>query len=150
MTAARRRKRTPVVPQESSAEVSRRLLLDTHAWLWWQADDPRLGVATRRMLQHASEVRFSAASAWEIGIKLTLGKLSLPRDADISAALADSGFLPLAVDIAHAQGVQRLPPLHRDPFDRMLVAQARIEGLTLVTADRQLGAYGIPVMDATL
>ncbi len=147
---ARRRRRKPVVAQESSPEVSRRLLLDTHAWLWWQADDARLGAATRHMLQRASEVRFSAASAWEIAIKVALGKLSLPKGADIAAALADSGFLALAVEITHAEGVQRLPPLHRDPFDRMLIAQARIEGLTLVTADRELAAYGIPVLDATL
>ncbi len=101
------------------------------------------------MLQHASEVRFSAASVWEIAIKVTLGKLTLPASADVGAALAESGFLALPVEVAHAEDVRHLPPLHRDPFDRMLVAQARIEGLTLLTADRQLAAYGIPVIDAT-
>lgn len=150
MTPARRRRRKAAVAQESSAEVSRRLLLDTHAWLWWQADDARLGAETRRMLQRASEVRLSAASAWEIAIKITLGKLTLPKGVDIAAALAECGFLPLPVEIAHAEGVQELPPLHRDPFDRMLIAQARAEGLTFVTADRQLAAYGISVLDATL
>lgn len=129
--------------------VSRRLLLDTHVWLWWQADDTRLGTESRRLIQRASEVRFSAVSAWEIAIKAGLGKLQLPKGADVGAALAESGFVALPVDIEHAEDVRRLPDLHRDPFDRMLVAQARIEGLTMVTADRQLAAYGIPVIDAT-
>lgn len=151
MTPGRRRSRpATAVPGRVREPVSRRLLLHTHAWLWWQADDARLGPHTRRMLQRASEVRFSAASAWETAIKVTLGKLLLPKKADIAAALADSGFLPLPVETAHAEDVRRLPPLHRDPFDRMLVAQSRMEGLTLVTADRQLAAYGIAVLDATV
>lgn len=129
--------------------VSRRLLLDTHVWLWWQADDTRLGTESRQLIQRASEVRFSAVSAWEIAIKAGLGKLQLPKGADVGAALAESGFVALPVDIEHAEDVRRLPDLHRDPFDRMLVAQARVEGLTMVTADRQLAAYGIPVIDAT-
>ena len=150
MTAARRRTRKSFVDAAPAAKhASRRLLLDTHAWLWWQADDARLGPQTRGLLQRASEVRFSAASAWEIAIKMAIGKLTLPNDADISAELESSGFLALPVEIAHAQDVQRLPPLHGDPFDRMLLAQARVEGLALITADRQLAAYGIPVLDAT-
>ena len=132
-----------------AATVSRRLLLDTHVWLWWQADDPRLGTESRQLIQRASEVRFSAVSAWEIAIKVGLGKLQLPEGAGVGAALEESGFVALPVDIEHAEDVRRLPDLHRDPFDRMLVAQARIEGLTLVTADRQMAAYGIQVIDAT-
>lgn len=150
MTPTRRRSRTRIVGAVPLSEVvSRRLLLDTHVWLWWQADDARLGGETRRAVQRASEVRFSAASAWEIAIKVSLGKLKLPKNADVDAALAASGFLTLPVEIAHAEDVRRLPPLHGDPFDRMLVAQARMEGLTLVTADAQLAAYGISIIDAS-
>ena len=127
----------------------RRLLLDTHVWLWWQAGDSRLGPRSRQLIQRASEVRFSAVSAWEIAIKCSIGKLTLPADADIATELAHSGFLSLPVELAHAEDVRRLPLLHRDPFDRLLVSQARVEALTLVTADTQLAAYGISVADAT-
>ncbi|MES2176321.1 MAG: type II toxin-antitoxin system VapC family toxin [Gemmatimonadota bacterium] len=128
----------------------RRLLLDTHVWLWWQANDGRLGAKARRLIQRASEVRFSAASAWEIAIKTSIGKLALPTNADIAGELAHSGFLPLPVELAHAEVVRALPYIHRDPFDRLLVAQARYEALTLVSADRALAAYGISVEDATV
>jgi PIN domain nuclease of toxin-antitoxin system len=151
MTPARRRARKSFSTSAPHGDVEpTRVLLDTHVWLWWQADDPRLGVKTRRVLQRASEVRFSAASAWEIAIKVAIGKLTLPPDADIAAELARSGFLALSVELAHAEDVRRLPSLHSDPFDRLLVAQSRVEGLTLVTADRQLAAYGATVMDAAL
>ena len=151
MTPARRRARKSFVTAASVTELApRRLLLDTHVWLWWQADDARLGPQTRRLLQRASEVRFSAASAWEIAIKMAIGKLMLPKGADIGAELENSGFLALPVEVTHAEDVRRLPPLHKDPFDRLLVAQARVEGLALVTVDRQLAAYGIPVLDATV
>ncbi|MGH7668823.1 MAG: type II toxin-antitoxin system VapC family toxin [Gemmatimonadaceae bacterium] len=130
--------------------LPRRLLLDTHVWLWWQADDSRLGAGARRTIAGAAEVKFSAASAWEIAIKVAIGKLSLPRAADIEAELARDGFLPLPVEIAHAEGMRALPDLHRDPFDRMLVAQARAEELTLVTANPALSGYDVPVVDATI
>lgn len=150
MSPARRRARRSLNAAAPVTELApRRLLLDTHVWLWWQADDARLGPRTRTLLQRASEVRFSAVSAWEIAIKVSIGKLTLPADADIIDELAHSGFLALPIDIAHAEDVRRLPPLHNDPFDRLLVAQSRLEGLTLVTADRQLAAYGIAVIDAT-
>ena len=151
MTAGQRRARRSFAVAAPVSELApRRLLLDTHVWLWWQAGDARLGPETRQRLQRASEVRLSAASAWEIAIKIAIGKLTLPKGADIAAELAHCGFLSLPVEIVHAEDVRRLPPLHRDPFDRLLVAQARVEGLTLVTADRQLGAYGIAVLDATV
>ncbi len=127
----------------------RRLLLDTHAWLWWQMDDPRLGAAARRAIAGAVEVRLSAASVWEMAIKAGLGKLTLPKDAAIHEELLNDGFLPLPVDIAHSDLVRALPPLHRDPFDRMLIAQALAEGLTVVTADAGLAAYEVGVLDAT-
>lgn len=150
MSAVRRRPRRSFKSAAPASELApRRLLLDTHVWLWWQAGDPRLGALTRQLMKRASEVRFSAASAWEIAIKVGVGKLTLPADADIDAELSHSGFLALAVELAHAEDVRTLPPLHRDPFDRLLVSQARVEGLTLVTADRQLAQYGITVVDAT-
>ena len=138
-------------PRASTASLTaRRLLLDTHVWLWWQADDRRLGPEARSNIHAAAEVRFSAASAWEIAIKSAIGKLVLPKGADIHAELERDGFVPLAVEIAHAEGVRALPPLHRDPFDRLLVAQALAEGLTLVTADPALGRYAVAVLDATV
>ena len=151
MTAVRRRARKAAIALAPVSELSpRRLLLDTHVWLWWQADDPRLGAQTRRLLQRASEVRFSAASAWEIAIKVSIGKLTLPANADIAAELTRTGFLALSVELAHAEEVRNLPRLHSDPFDRLLVAQSRVEGLALVTADRALEAYDIAVVDARL
>lgn len=150
MMPARPRGRRSLAVAASVSEIEpRRLLLDTHVWLWWQADDSRLGPRTRALLQRASEVRFSAASAWEIAIKVVIGKLTLPVDADIDEELVQSGFLGLPIEIAHAEAVRRLPLLHNDPFDRLLVAQSSLEGLTLVTADRQLAAYGVAVVDAT-
>jgi len=149
MTAVRRRTRKAFAAAPAAGLAPRRLLLDTHVWLWFQGDDDRLGAQTMRLIKRASEVRFSAASAWEIAIKVAIGKLTLPRDADIAEELAHSGFLALPVDIAHAEHLRRLPALHADPFYRLLIAQTVVEGLTLVTADRQLAAYGIPVLDAT-
>jgi PIN domain nuclease of toxin-antitoxin system len=146
-TAGERRGRARRAAAEPLAP--RRLLLDTHVWLWWQANDRRLGPAARRIIGAAAEVRFSAASAWEIAIKCGLGKLELPPGADIDAELARDGFLALPVEIAHADGVRALPPVHRDPFDRLLVAQAHAEGLALVTADPALARYGVAVVAAT-
>ena len=134
----------------STLELStRRLLLDTHVWLWWQSGDTRLGQETRALLQRASEVRFSAASVWEMAIKSSIGKLRLPPNADIAAELAHAGFRALPVKIVHAEAVRHLPLLHRDPFDRLLVAQAQLEGLTLVTGDVALAVYDVPTVDAT-
>jgi PIN domain nuclease of toxin-antitoxin system len=123
-------------------------LLDTHVWLWWQADDRRLGSAARNAISAAAEVRFSAASAWEIAIKVSIGQLRLPRGADIDAELRRDGFRSLGVDITHTAALMGLPRLHRDPFDRMLVAQAMVEGLTLATADDELARYGVPILRA--
>jgi PIN domain nuclease of toxin-antitoxin system len=100
-------------------------------------------------VSHAAEVRVSAASVWEIAIKASIGKLTLPANADIVAELTQNGIEALAVDVTHAEHVRRLPLLHRDPFDRLLVAQALVEGLTILTADTQIAAYGVPVVDAS-
>jgi len=148
---ARRPKKQSSVREAPVAGYSAwRLLLDTHVWLWWQSNDARLGPDTRRILKQASEVRFSTASAWEIAIKISVGKLTLPKTADIAVELAQSDFIALPVELRHTDEVRRLPVLHRDPFDRMLVAQARAEGLTLVTADDQLSAYGVATINAKL
>lgn len=143
------KKRSPGRVREAAPPVTRRLLLDTHVWLWWQSDDARLGPVARDTIASAPEVRLSAASVWEIAIKSALGKLRLPRGADIAREVERDGFVPLAIEIEHAAAVRTLPPHHRDPFDRMLVAQARTEGLTLVTADPELARYGLALFDAT-
>jgi PIN domain nuclease of toxin-antitoxin system len=117
-----------------------RLLLDTHAFLWWCGDDPRLGDVERQAIRDgANEAYLSAASVWEMATKQALGRLRVPEP--VSAAAARLGFEPLPIAFAHAEATALLPPLHRDPFDRLLVAQARTEGLTLVTSDPMIRAY---------
>lgn len=132
---------------EAPANVQR-LLLDTHVWLWWQSDDRRLGRAARNAISAAHNVYLSAASAWEISIKVSLGKLTLPRGADIEAELQRDGIESLPILMSHATALAALPNIHRDPFDRMLVAQATMEELTLVTADDALARYAIPLLRA--
>ena len=119
-----------------------KLLLDTHALLWWLEDDARLDRSAAEAIADAEFVAVSAASAWEIGIKQAIGKLSGPKD--LSAELATNGFTELQVTGAHALAAGALPPHHSDPFDRMLVAQAGYENIPIVSADSQLDAYGIP------
>lgn len=119
-----------------------RLLLDTHVLLWWLADDQRLGEAARAALADATNrVWVSAVSIWEVRIKQRIGKLELPPS--FADAVASSGFDDLAFTSTHAHAVERLPDHHRDPFDRALIAQAKIEDLTLVTADARLAAYDV-------
>ena len=123
-----------------------RLLLDTHALLWWLDDDARLHESAAEAIAGAEFVAVSAASAWEIGIKQAIGKLNGPDD--LSTELATNGFTELPVTIAHALAAGALPLHHMDPFDRMLVAQSRLEDLTLVTRDSRLADYGIPLLRA--
>jgi PIN domain nuclease of toxin-antitoxin system len=124
------------------------LLLDTHAFLWWTAVDPRLIEAARAAIADpANRVIVSAVSVWEISIKRTSGKLAF-RD-DILQVLASTGFETLDITPAHADMAGALPMHHADPFDRLLIAQARIEGLVLVTQDRHLLPYGVPVLGIT-
>lgn len=124
-----------------------RLLLDTHVFLWWQADSARLGKHARRAIIKAEAVFVSAASAWEVAVKSALGKLRLP--APFEQAVEESAMQKLPVLFPHAAALAQLPGHHADPFDRMLLAQARVEGLVLVTADAALAAYGIPVLNAS-
>lgn len=121
-----------------------RLLLDTHAVLWWQADDRRLSAPARRAIATADIVWVSAASGWEVAVKAALGRLR--ADEPFAVTLAADDFTELPVTLAHAARLQALPSHHADPFDRMLVAQAMVEGATLVTRDAALGAYGVPVL----
>lgn len=117
-----------------------RLLLDTHVFLWAVTDDPKLSLASREVIQLADEVYVSAASIWEISIKAGLGKI----DADPAALTAEiraAGFLELPITAAHAAKVCTLPDIHRDPFDRLLVAQAMCEPLQLFTADANVLKY---------
>jgi PIN domain nuclease of toxin-antitoxin system len=119
-------------------------LLDTHILLWAAAGSDRLTSAARRLIgDPANTLVFSAASLWEIAIKSGLGRDDVQVDAKrLRTGLRDNGYVELPVTGAHAAAVAELPPLHRDPFDRLLIAQARIEGLELVTADRIVAQYG--------
>ena len=124
-----------------------KLLLDTHVLLWWLADDASLGEAAREAIATPENlVVISAASIWEMRIKQAIGKLDLPLHFD--EVLAKQAFEPMAVTVAHAHAVEDLPLLHRDPFDRMLVAQARVEGLTLVSHDQLVLQYDVPTLPA--
>lgn len=120
--------------------------MDTEAFIWWGADDRRLGSNTRRAIRDAEVVYVSAVSAWEIAIKSALGKLQTTRDP--AGAVAESGFTPLPISFAHASAVRDLAAHHRDPFDRLLIATAHVENLTVVTSDDQFRAYRVPVHDA--
>ena len=122
------------------------LLLDTHVLLWWLADDPELPDEVKNRLDHEPDVHVSAATIWEIAIKQALGKITGP--ADLPEVIRDSGFRELPIGFAHAMTAARLPPIHKDPFDRMLVAQARCEGLTLVTRDQYCQHYDVPILRA--
>lgn len=123
-----------------------KLLLDTHCFLWWFANDPRLGEHARDLVGDGeNEVFLSAASSWEIAIKVSLGKLTLPEPPEqyVPSRLATQDIRGLAIEHAHALRVSALPPLHTDPFDRMLVAQAQLEKLSVLTVDEKIAAYDI-------
>ena len=117
-----------------------RILLDTHVYLWWLSDDPKLSGQARERIVSATEVFVSSASIWEAAIKAGLGKLQVDIDR-LVVEIDNSGFRELPVSAQHAATVRRLPEIHRDPFDRMLVAQALSEPLRLLTGDRVLSAY---------
>lgn len=123
-----------------------RVLLDSHVALWWLEDNASLGPKSRELIAAAGEVYFSAVTPWELGIKRELGKLTMPEG--MSEALMASGLLQLPISVDHAERAPTLPSHHRDPFDRMLVAQAQLESLALVTADRALDPYDLVLVDA--
>lgn len=122
-----------------------RILLDTHVLLWWLADEPELSEAGREVIAAPENlIAFSAASIWEIRIKQAIGKLALP--ANFTDVLARQPFEPLAVTVVHAHALQELPLLHRDPFDRLLIAQARVEGMTILTRDNAFTQYDVSTL----
>ncbi len=125
-----------------------RLLLDTHAFLWWIADDERLSPRAAALIADGSnEVLVSAASAWELVVKSALGRVEVPTPVDrfLTAQMQTNAFVPLPIHMRHALGLAALPDIHRDPFDRILIAQAVAEDLTLVSRDRVLRSYPVTV-----
>ena len=123
-----------------------RLLLDTHVFLWWWSGDRKLTTAIRNSIARAPEVFVSAASAWEISVKLALGKLHF--EGGVHEAIEACQFDELPIAVRHAEALYGLPRHHSDPFDRMLVAQATVEALTIVTHDRAFEAYQVPLVPA--
>jgi PIN domain nuclease of toxin-antitoxin system len=126
-----------------------RLLVDTHCWLWYLLAPEKLNADAQGLLRSDEhEVFLSAASAWEIVIKHALGKLRLPLPPAeyIPDRVTALGHRPAAIELRHVLHLAQLPPHHRDPFDRVLVAQAQVDGLQLVTADRQLEAYAVELV----
>ncbi len=124
--------------------MKHRLLLDSHILLWWLGGDARLSTRARKTITEAEFVYVSAISAWELSIKAAIGKLKAPDD--FEAQMYANGFVPLPVTVAHAIAAGKLPRHHGDPFDRMLVAQASLESLTLMTSDSRLTAYNVQIM----
>jgi PIN domain nuclease of toxin-antitoxin system len=124
-----------------------RLLLDTHVLLWEWSGTRTVGPRAREVIAAATELRFSVVSFAEIGVKAASGKLSVPTD--LRERVLRNGLAILGLDPDHALDVAALPLHHRDPFDRLLIAQARRERLTLVSADRRFGDYDVELLDAT-
>lgn len=126
-----------------------RLLLDTQCWLWWFSQPERLSEEIiERIADESNEVWLSVASIWEMGIKVAIGKLPLPEPIDnyISTRMAQLGARSLEITASHALRAAVLPLHHRDPFDRMLIAQAQIEGMTLVSADAIFNQYEVSIL----
>ncbi|MDD9990645.1 MAG: type II toxin-antitoxin system VapC family toxin [Rhodospirillales bacterium] len=123
-----------------------RVLLDTHALLWWVEDSPHLSASARKVVaDEANEILVSAASAWEIATKYRLGKLPEAEAVatDVVGCIADEGFEALAISVADAERAGRLPGIHRDPFDRMIIAQALGHDLAIVSVDATFDRYGV-------
>ena len=123
-----------------------RLLLDTHVFLWSVGVGAQLRDSTRSAIIEANVVTVSAASVWEIAIKAAAGRLRV--EDDVRELLEGAGFVALAMTVEHALEAGALPPHHADPFDRMLVAQARLEGMTLVTRDPAMARYDVALLEA--
>jgi PIN domain nuclease of toxin-antitoxin system len=123
-------------------------LLDTHTFIWWASDDQSLSQTARIVIgDRTNEVFFSAVSTWEMAIKIALGKLrlSMPLDILVLSQISQHQFKPLRVSYDHTFQVQALAQHHRDPFDRLLIAQAMVEGLTILTRDPEFSRYGVAV-----
>lgn len=123
------------------------VLLDTHTLLWWLDDDPDLSREAFEIISDGENVVFiSAASIWEIRIKESIGKINIPSD--FKEILAKQPFEVLSITSEHAHAIKELPPIHKDPFDRMLIAQGKIEKLTIITRDSFFTEYDIGVIQA--
>ncbi len=121
-------------------------LLDTHTFLWFATDNPRISEKAKQIIQNRkNQLLLSAASVWEISIKYSIGKISLSTDLDnfISESLRNYNLTPLPISIPHSIEVSRLPEIHRDPFDRMLIAQSRIENAGIITTDKDITKYDV-------
>lgn len=126
-----------------------RLLLDTHAFLWWITDDPRLSEKAREIMSDGKNQLFlSAASGWEIAIKAKLGKLKVSDNLEhfIPEQVALNAIENLPIVLSHVLHVYTLPDYHRDPFDRLLISQAQLEGLPILTVDSQISQYPVEVL----
>ncbi len=126
-----------------------RALVDTHVFLWWNMGDPQLSDRAREFMREATNELFvSAATAWEIAIKAGCGRLSLPLPPEVYVPdrMALHRMRPLPIEFSHALRVSGLPPIHQDPFDRLLIAQCQVEGLPLLTADRHIPRYDLEVI----
>ena len=124
-----------------------KLLLDTHLLLWIAIDSDRLSPSTRELIENTeNNLLFSAASIWEVAIKTSLGREDFALDPRLfRRGLIDNNYIELPITSEHAVTVNNLPPIHRDPFDRILVAQAMVEGIILITADPQVAKYPGPI-----
>ena len=121
------------------------LLLDTHTLIWWLSKNPTLSKTAKDAIANADNIVFvSAASAWEIAIKKSLGKLQAPDD--LKQQLKKQQFTPLAINIDHGLATKQLPHHHKDPFDRISIAQAIHEGLTIVSRDRKFNSYEVSLI----
>ena len=128
-----------------------RVLLDTNAWLWMASNDARLGTLARTLITDPkTELVLSAVSAWEISIKWALGKLPLPVPPEqfVDTTVRDGGLKRLSIEFDHVLGVAKLPPIHNDPFDRLLIAQSFATAMPLLTGDDTIGRYGTATIDA--
>lgn len=127
-----------------------RILLDTHVFLWLATTPERIGAALPALRDEDNELLLSAASTWEVAIKSATGRLSLPGPVDdwVTGAIPALGLTPIGIDVADTLAVATLPPLHRDPFDRMLVAQARRRNAPIITADDAVARYDVDVLRA--
>jgi len=126
----------------------KRILLDTHALIWWMCGDKKLGLNAQEHIANPENAIFvSAATVWEMSIKQQMGKLEVPDD--IESIVEQLGFSALPITLFHGQQSGKLPMHHRDPFDRMLIAQAQAEGLQILTKDAYFPDYGIRLIDAS-
>ena len=121
-------------------------LLDTHVFLWFASDDIKLSPAAKEIIENGkNKIYLSAASVWELSIKIIIGKLKLKKDLSkfIAENIAEYGYIPITVTIPHALAVAKLPEIHKDPFDRMLVAQASVEKMKIITSDDYICKYNV-------